>query len=192
MASGMGWCASVQGSTWASWRSVGAFEVSGRLCEEFYVTWPLAAAIGVVVWTLSLHLLNMTATSQSRGRRSPLEKLLWPWATDRACDRLPDLRRAVENNSVASLRRDEVIWKFLQREDVLYQASGRAFTIKATVQFMCTGAGASCCSLPHCRWSARPGGSLWPWARRLSRWRSLLLPSSSFWKQGWDAGPRKW
>jgi hypothetical protein len=63
-----------------------------------------------------------------------VQKLLWPWATRRAGDRLSDLQDRVKSNSVASLCRDEVTWKVMQREDVLYQASGRAFTVKATVQ----------------------------------------------------------
>ncbi|MCM8555408.1 hypothetical protein [Streptomyces sp. STCH 565 A] len=102
------------------------------------MTWPLAAAAGVVVWTVPLYLLIMTATGQSRGRRSLLEKLIWPWAMRRAGVRLYELQDMAESNSTASLCRDEVTWKFLQREDVLYQASARAFRVKATAQFGCT------------------------------------------------------
>ncbi|MFK0143111.1 hypothetical protein [Streptomyces murinus] len=86
----------------------------------------------VAAWTLSILLLVTTATSQSRSNRTLLERLWWKWATDQARGRRADLERMIDASDHAA-RPDPPTLDYLQREDVLFQASQRVFRAKLRI-----------------------------------------------------------
>ncbi|MFD4522752.1 hypothetical protein ACFWP7_02190 [Streptomyces sp. NPDC058470] len=86
----------------------------------------------VAVWTLSILLLVTTATSQSNSNRTLLERLWWKWAINRAEERRADLERKIDTSDHATLP-DPPTLNYLQRDDVLFQASQRTFRAKLRV-----------------------------------------------------------
>ncbi|MEE4585270.1 MULTISPECIES: hypothetical protein [Streptomyces violaceusniger group] len=89
-------------------------------------------AVIIAVWTLSIWALSMTATSQSRGNKAFLERICWRWARVRAETRRTKLERDVRESDLATLPDDRTL-DYLQREDVLYQASKKALAVKMVV-----------------------------------------------------------
>lgn len=86
----------------------------------------------VAAWTLSSLLLVTTATSQSNSDRTLLERLWWKWATDQARERRADLERKIATSDHAR-RPDTHTLNYLQRDDILFQASQRVFRVKLRV-----------------------------------------------------------
>nr|WSZ97276.1 hypothetical protein OH820_17870 [Streptomyces sp. NBC_00857] len=86
-------------------------------------------ALVIAAWTLSTWALTMTATSQSGGGRTFLERICWKRARTRAETRRRELERKVRESSLATLPDDQTL-DYLQREDVLYLASKMALAIK--------------------------------------------------------------
>lgn len=87
------------------------------------------AAFGVLIftaWTLSVWALVVTATSKRRGSRTVSERICWARARAHARRRRAHLVRQVRDSPLATLP-DRPTLDYLQREDVLYQASGKAF-----------------------------------------------------------------
>lgn len=86
------------------------------------------AALAITAWTMSLWALMMTATSQRRGRRTLLERVVWHWALKRAVERRTDLESKISSSNLATL--PESALNYMQRDDVLFQASSRASAVK--------------------------------------------------------------
>ncbi|MEV8314064.1 hypothetical protein AB0Q95_07820 [Streptomyces sp. NPDC059900] len=85
-------------------------------------------ALAITAWTMSLWALMMTATSQRRGKRTFLERIVWQWALKRAADRRTDLESKISSSNLATLPASTL--NYIQRDDVLFQASSRASAVK--------------------------------------------------------------
>ncbi|MFE0134645.1 hypothetical protein ACFWY6_24235 [Streptomyces sp. NPDC059037] len=144
------------------------------------------ASLAITAWTMSLWALMMTATSQRRGRRTLLERVVWKWAGKRAQRRRDDLDAKVEASDLATL--PETTADYVQREDVLFQASSRASSVKiisTTLLSISTGLVLWGISL----------GSAWHWWRDLVSMTALVGPilitiGFNLWTMG--PGMRRW
>lgn len=83
----------------------------------------------VAAWMLSVLLVVMTATSQSRSDRTLLERAWWKWASGRARRRIAVLVRTI-GASEHGVCPDPFTLTFLEQQDVLFQASQRVFRAK--------------------------------------------------------------
>lgn len=88
-------------------------------------------ALAIAAWTMSLWAVTMTATSQRRGKRTLLERAVWRWAIKRAGDRQFALVRKMATSALATLPGPTM--NYVQREDVLFQASSLALAIKMII-----------------------------------------------------------
>ncbi|MCM2428561.1 hypothetical protein [Streptomyces sp. RKAG337] len=88
-------------------------------------------ALAITAWTMSLWVVTMTAASQRHGNRTLLERAAWKRAIKRAEDRRAALVRKMATSDLATL--PDSTMDYMQREDVLFQASSRALAMKAII-----------------------------------------------------------
>ncbi len=110
-------------------------------------------ALIFAAWTMSIWALTMTATSQRRRSRTLLERICWAHARAHARRRRAHLVRQVRDSSLAT-RPDRPTLDYLQREDVLYQASRRALALKMVVPvaMSVSAGGALAAAIQHTSW----------------------------------------
>ncbi|MDC7338497.1 hypothetical protein [Streptomyces lydicus] len=117
-------------------------------------------ALAITAWTMSLWVVMMTATSQRRGKRTLLERALWKRAIKRAQGRRADLAEKIEASDLATLPGPTL--DYVQREDVLFQASSQATTIKViTTSVLAFNAGGALFAVVM-------GGSSYQWREALA------------------------
>ncbi|MDI3407694.1 hypothetical protein [Streptomyces cavernicola] len=143
-------------------------------------------AIALLAWAVSLQLLLMTASAQRRGKKTHLESLLWKRACAGAERRRTKLEEDVRESDLATPLAPETL-NYLQREDVLFQASGEALTVKMiTTTFLALHAGGAAVAV----WLDGDGD----W-REPSMFSSILIPLGiTVWLNILAMGPgmRRW